>query len=92
MQLMDVDEHGAVLIYRSSRSGFSKYLMGNILLLEKPWNERIFQTELESDNLRKGQKKLIWELIESQFLSLIYAGCQDNFSRFRRKFTVWISN
>jgi guanylate cyclase, other len=30
MQITDVDNNGAVLIYRSSRSGFSKYLMGRI--------------------------------------------------------------
>lgn len=28
MQITDVDENGAILIYRSSRAGFSKYLMG----------------------------------------------------------------
>lgn len=28
MQITDIDENGATLIYRSSRSGFSKYLMG----------------------------------------------------------------
>lgn len=28
MQITDVDNDGAVLIYRSNRSGFSKYLMG----------------------------------------------------------------
>lgn len=31
MQITDVDVGGAVLIYRSSRSGFSKYLMGKKL-------------------------------------------------------------
>lgn len=31
MQLTEVDENGAVLVYRSGRSGFSKYLMGQLL-------------------------------------------------------------
>lgn len=28
MQITDVDESGAFLVYRSNRTGFSKYLMG----------------------------------------------------------------
>ncbi|CRL05278.1 CLUMA_CG018222, isoform A, partial [Clunio marinus] len=31
MQITDVDDNGAVLIYRSNRTGFSKYLMGQLL-------------------------------------------------------------
>lgn len=30
MQITEVDVNGAVLIYRSTRSGFSKYLMGEL--------------------------------------------------------------
>jgi guanylate cyclase len=28
MQVTEIDDHGAVLIYRSDRSGFQRYLMG----------------------------------------------------------------
>jgi guanylate cyclase len=28
MQVAEIDDHGAVLIYRSDRSGFQRYLMG----------------------------------------------------------------
>lgn len=91
MQLLDVDENGAVLIYRSSRSGFSKYLMGNILLLWKPWNERI-PNWIGMWQLKKRTEKAYIRVNWIPFCSLIYAGCQDNFSRFRRKFTVWILN
>lgn len=31
MQLTEVDEKGAVLVYRSNRSGFSKYFMGQLI-------------------------------------------------------------
>lgn len=33
MQITDIDNNGAILIYRSNRSGFSKYLMGMIIFL-----------------------------------------------------------
>lgn len=33
MQITDIDDTGAILIYRSTRSGFSKYLMGRIYLM-----------------------------------------------------------
>ncbi|XP_049530693.1 soluble guanylate cyclase 89Db-like [Anopheles darlingi] len=35
MQLTEVDENGAVLVYRSTRSGFSKYLRGQLLEIAK---------------------------------------------------------
>lgn len=31
MQLTEVDENGAVLVYRSTRSGFSKYFKGQLM-------------------------------------------------------------
>lgn len=47
MQLTDVDENGAVLVYRSSRSGFSKYLKGNIYTFE---SKSIFNLTQLQDN------------------------------------------
>lgn len=35
MQLTEVDENGAVLVYRSTRTGFSKYLRGQLLEIAK---------------------------------------------------------
>ncbi|XP_070493703.1 soluble guanylate cyclase 89Da-like isoform X2 [Chironomus tepperi] len=35
MQITDIDYNGAILIYRSNRSGFSKYLMGQLLEIAK---------------------------------------------------------
>jgi hypothetical protein len=32
-QVTDVDEKGAILVYRSVRDGFAKYLMGNFKYL-----------------------------------------------------------
>lgn len=44
MQITDVDVDGAVLIYRSSRSGFSKYLMGTMNHLNLLINFKSFET------------------------------------------------
>ncbi|CAG9806452.1 unnamed protein product [Chironomus riparius] len=35
MQVTDIDDNGAILIYRSNRSGFAKYLMGQLLEIAK---------------------------------------------------------
>ena len=37
MQITDIDNNGAILIYRSNRSGFSKYLMGTVFCIVKIW-------------------------------------------------------
>ncbi|XP_063698080.1 soluble guanylate cyclase 89Da-like [Culicoides brevitarsis] len=51
MQLTSVDENGAILIYRSSRSGFSKYLMGQLYEIAKTiYNLNLKIEVLESEN------------------------------------------
>lgn len=51
MQLTAVDENGAVLIYRSSRSGFSKYLMGQLYEIAKTIYDLNLKIKvLESEN------------------------------------------
>lgn len=55
MQLTAVDETGAVLIYRSSRSGFSKYLMGQLYEIAKTiYNLNLKIKVLESENDEPG--------------------------------------
>lgn len=44
MQITDIDQSGAVLIYRSSRSGFSKYLMGMKIICTFQQVQRSFLT------------------------------------------------
>lgn len=51
MQLTGVDENGAVLIYRSGRSGFSKYLMGQLYEIANTiYNLDLKIKVLESEN------------------------------------------
>lgn len=51
MQLIEVDEKGAVLVYRSTRSGFSKYLRGQLMEIAKQlYNMDITIKVLESQN------------------------------------------
>lgn len=51
MQLTAVDENGAILIYRSSRSGFSKYLMGQLYEIAKTIYDLNLKIKvLESEN------------------------------------------
>ncbi|XP_065083178.1 soluble guanylate cyclase 89Db-like [Ochlerotatus camptorhynchus] len=51
MQLTEVDEHGAVLVYRSTRSGFSKYLRGQLMEIAKQlYNMEVTIKVLESQN------------------------------------------
>ncbi|EAT34765.1 AAEL013026-PA, partial [Aedes aegypti] len=51
MQLTEVDEQGAVLVYRSTRSGFSKYLRGQLMEIAKQlYNMDVTIKVLESQN------------------------------------------
>ncbi|XP_029713132.1 soluble guanylate cyclase 89Db isoform X1 [Aedes albopictus] len=51
MQLIEVDEQGAVLVYRSTRSGFSKYLRGQLMEIAKQlYNMDVTIKVLESQN------------------------------------------
>ncbi|XP_055596372.1 soluble guanylate cyclase 89Db-like isoform X2 [Uranotaenia lowii] len=51
MQLIEVDERGAVLVYRSTRSGFSKYLRGQLMEIAKQlYNMDVTIKVLESQN------------------------------------------
>uniref|UniRef100_A0A1Q3FL72 guanylate cyclase n=1 Tax=Culex tarsalis TaxID=7177 RepID=A0A1Q3FL72_CULTA len=51
MQLIEVDEKGAVLVYRSTRSGFSKYLRGQLMEIAKQlYNMDLTIKVLESQN------------------------------------------
>lgn len=52
MQLTELDENGAILIYRSGRSGFSKYLMGQLMEIAKTIYgiENLRLKVLESEN------------------------------------------
>ncbi|XP_055525809.1 soluble guanylate cyclase 89Db-like isoform X5 [Wyeomyia smithii] len=51
MQLTEMDENGAVLVYRSTRSGFSKYLRGQLMEIAKQlYNMDITIKVLESQN------------------------------------------
>ncbi|XP_053698579.1 soluble guanylate cyclase 89Db-like [Sabethes cyaneus] len=51
MQLIEMDENGAVLVYRSTRSGFSKYLRGQLMEIAKQlYNMDISIKVLESQN------------------------------------------
>ncbi|XP_062536754.1 soluble guanylate cyclase 89Db-like isoform X3 [Armigeres subalbatus] len=51
MQLIEVDENGAVLVYRSTRSGFSKYLRGQLMEIAKQlYNMDVTIKVLESQN------------------------------------------
>ncbi|XP_055617441.1 soluble guanylate cyclase 89Db-like isoform X2 [Toxorhynchites rutilus septentrionalis] len=51
MQLIEMDENGAVLVYRSTRSGFSKYLRGQLMEIAKQlYNMDLTIKVLESQN------------------------------------------
>ncbi|XP_058812767.1 soluble guanylate cyclase 89Db-like isoform X1 [Topomyia yanbarensis] len=51
MQLTEMDENGAVLVYRSTRSGFSKYLRGQLMEIAKMlYNMDLTIKVLESQN------------------------------------------
>ncbi|XP_058062211.1 soluble guanylate cyclase 89Db-like [Anopheles bellator] len=55
MQLTEVDERGAVLVYRSTRSGFSKYLRGQLLEIAKQlYGMDVSIKVLESQNDNPG--------------------------------------
>lgn len=55
MQLTNVDDHGAVLVYRSTRSGFSKYLMGQLReIAETLYKLEVKIRVLESQNDTQG--------------------------------------
>ncbi|CAO1433697.1 unnamed protein product [Diamesa tonsa] len=55
MQITDVDDKGAFLVYRSTRSGFSKYLMGQLLEISKEiYNLDLKVRIIESEGDIKG--------------------------------------
>lgn len=51
MQVTEVDENGAVLVYRSGRCGFSKYLMGQLFeIAHTIYNLSLKIKVIESEN------------------------------------------
>lgn len=55
MQLTEVDDKGAVLVYRSTRSGFSKYFMGQLIeISEGLYGFKVNIKVLESINDNAG--------------------------------------
>lgn len=79
MQITDVDQNGAVLIYRSSRSGFSKYLMGTMNQANCLINFMSFETLIpinSVDPIRPASWDSKWDL---------WAGFESEDSRSRER-------
>lgn len=66
MQITEVDVNGAVLIYRSTRSGFSKYLMGEIRVFRPNCLNVIPLPWPECRTTSRNSERDLWVGLESE--------------------------